>query len=387
MFKNIQAVILAAGQSKRFKLSTNKLCTPLCGRPVVLHITAMLKSLGIEASVIVGHHKEELINLIREHHGDTLSFFTQDQQLGTGHALACSRSGWTQKNILALNGDMPLLSASLIENLSAEHERTNAVISIIAAHFAETKHGYGRVITEHGITQIIEAKDFTRDPEKYCAINAGIYLINKDFLEHNIDKLAQNNAQKEFYITDLVGIASEQHLPVTVVHAPFDEVRGINTIEELFEAEQVKNNQLVRQWMKEGVRFLKPVSVSIDVMATIGAGTCIGTGAHLLGTTTIGKNCTIQAFTRLENATIGDQCCIHSHCIISDSVLQNNVTVEPFVYIHDGTVIEHNTAIGSFADIQNTTINRAYLDAQEHGDCCDCGCEQADHSSHEQSVP
>lgn len=386
MFKNIQAVILAAGQAKRFKTGKNKLFATLCGRPLILHITTMLESLGIDTALIVGHQKEELIALVQEYHPDSVQFFTQEQQLGTGHALACSRPGWNKNNILVLNGDMPLVSAALIEQLYTEHERTSAALSFVAAHYAETKHGYGRVITENGITQIVEAKDFTRDPEKYRDINAGIYLISRDFLEHNIDKLAQNNVQKEFYITDLVGIASTQNLPVTVVHAPFDEVRGINTIEELLEAEQVKHNQLIKHWMKEGVRFLKPISVTLDVDVTIGAGTVIGKGADLLGSTTLGKNCTVESFSRLENTTIGDNCVVKSHVIICDSVLQNNVTVEPFVHIHDTSVIEQNTTIGTFADIQNATINQDYIDAQEHEHHDGCCGSEGDSHNHEQSL-
>lgn len=379
MYKNIQAVILAAGQAKRFKTGKNKLFAPLCGRPIILHVTAMLESMGIEIALIVGHQKEELTALVTAHHDTKISFFTQEQQLGTGHALACSQSGWNKKNILALNGDMPLVSAALIERLCIEHERTNAAISFVAAYLENTKHGYGRVITESGKTRIVEAKDFTGSPEEHRFINAGIYLINTKFLERNIDKLAQNNVQKEFYITDLVGMASEQELPVTVVHTTFDEVRGINTIEELLEAEQVKHNQLIKHWMSEGVRFLKPMSVTIDIDATIGAGSCIGSGTRILGETKIGKMCTIQGFAHLEDVVMGDNCTIKSHCVLSSSVLQDNVVIEPFVHIHSDSVVEHNTTIGTFADIQNATINQEMVDAQEQEHSC---CAEHDHNEH-----
>ncbi len=382
--KNLQAVILAAGQAKRFKTGKNKLFATLCGRPLALHITTMLESLNIETALIVGYQKEELTELIQENH-DGVQFFTQEQQLGTGHALACSRSGWTKNNILVLNGDMPLVSAALIERLCTEHEQTNAAISFVAAYFEETKHGYGRVITQNGTTHIVEAKDFKGDVETNRMINAGIYLIDTAFLKANIDNLAQNNVQKEFYITDLVGMASEQNRVVTTVAAPFDEVRGINTIEELWDAERVKQTELIKFWMSQGVRFMKPDTVCLDIMATIGAGTQIGAGAHILGSTVLGKNSTIGEYTRIENVSVGDNTIVRSHCIISDSILQDNVIIEPFVHIHDTSVIENNTHIETFADIQNAKINQEQIDAQEHEHSGGC-CGSDDAHTHEHSL-
>ena len=151
---------------------------------------------------------------------------------------------------------MPLITKDIIESLYHQHMATNAAVSFVIAHNNDPAlEGYGRIIRTGKHVEIVEAKEFKGDPEEHCCINAGIYLVRRDFFEQSIDELEVNAVSHEFYITDLIKNASQKHLTVTTVPAPFDRVRGINTFQELWAAEQIKRAELIRYWMEHGVRF------------------------------------------------------------------------------------------------------------------------------------
>ena len=200
-----------------------------------------------------------------------------------------------------MNGDVPFVTAEIITALLNKHIEHNAVISFVTSSDPdETAKAYGRIVTTDNTIRIIEAKDFNGNINEYNCINAGIYLINKNFLQNYITTLNTNNASKEFYITDLVKIASEHNLPITTTDVPFDTIRGINTFQELSVAEQIKQTELVNYWMSQGVRFSFPQHVYLDLDVTIGQGSFIGNGVHLHGKTIIGKNCIIKEFSSLK---------------------------------------------------------------------------------------
>jgi bifunctional UDP-N-acetylglucosamine pyrophosphorylase / glucosamine-1-phosphate N-acetyltransferase len=357
----VQAVVLAAGKAKRFRTGRTKLLEKICGREMILYPTKLLEGLDIKTTLVIGHQKDEIENIIKHHHGDQMQYAHQKKQLGTGHAISCAQDHWNKNDILILNGDMPLITPQIIESLYIEHHTKKAVISFVVSHLEHPGHAYGRVIQENKTIKIVEAKDFQGDPTAHCWINAGIYLINRKFLQDHIHQLEQSNASKEFYITDLVGMASDKKLVVATVPASFDRIRGINTLEELWTAEQIKRADLIRYWMSEGVRFMKAQNVHLDIDVTIGAGSCIGGGVYLLGNTQIGKNCTVHEYTRLENAQIGQNSIVRSHCVITNSILENNVDVGPFAHVRTDSVIKQNASVGNFVEIKKCTIGQNSL--------------------------
>ena len=357
MSSSIQAIILAAGKSTRFHTDKTKLAEPICGQPMILFSTKLLQSLNIPTTVVIGYQKETIKEIITKQHADRVEFATQEKQEGTGHALACTKHLWNHENILVLNGDMPLINADLINLLCQEHLKTNAVISFITACNDDTSSGaYGRIVRKDNKIAIVEAKDFSGDINEHCCINAGIYLINKNFLEGYITKLDDNNASKEFYITDLVKIASDNNLTVTTAPAPFDTIRGINTFQELWAAEQIKRSELIKYWMDNGVRFSHPHYVHLDLGVSIGQGTVIGSGVHLLGDTTIGKNCTIREFSTLENVITEDYAYIDSHCVIKNAYIRSHAHVGPFAHLRSRVTIGKHSTVGNFVEVKNSTI-------------------------------
>ena len=357
MKDDLQGIILAAGKSTRFKTGRTKLAERICGQKMILYPTTLLQNLNIKTTVIVGFQQDRIKEIIIKKHNDHISFVTQEQQQGTGHALALTHNQWEKEHILVINGDMPLVTESIIKQLYAKHKKNNAAISFVMAHNPDPSTGsYGRVVKTKKEIQIVEAKDFDGDTHEHCCINAGIYIIAKKFLTQHIDALANNNASKEFYITDLVKIASDNGQPIATVTVPFDHVRGINTFHELWAAEQVKRAELIKYWMEQGVRFSVAQNVHIDLNVSIGAGTYIGCGVHLLGNTTIGKNCKIFEFSSLQNTTLDEQATIYPHCIINNAHIGAHASVGPYAHLHDNTHIGSEAVIGNFVEVKNSTI-------------------------------
>lgn len=361
---NTQAIILAAGRSSRFNKGQTKLIETICGQQMVLYITKLLDQCNIPITVVTGYQKELVETCIITEHGSSVAFVLQEQQLGTGHALAITQPQWHQDFILVLNADTPLVNKNLIERLYEEHIQTDACISIITTCLSEP-HAYGRVITTpDGIVQIIEAKDFTGDSQERYSINAGIYLFNRTFLEKFIDTLSNANKAGEVYLTDLIGIASKNGYTVSTIKAPFDQIRGVNTLQELWAAEQIKRAELIRHWMDQGVRFFAPHTVHIDLEVNIGSGSSIGFGVHLLGNTQIGKNCTVEPFSIIKNSNLHDNVTIYNSSVISNSIIKSQVQVGPFAHVK-WAVVEHEAIIGNFVEITRSHIGQ-YTKAKHH---------------------
>jgi bifunctional UDP-N-acetylglucosamine pyrophosphorylase / glucosamine-1-phosphate N-acetyltransferase len=352
----MQAIVLAAGKSTRFKTQTSKLLEKLCGQEMILYPTILLAQLKIPMTLVVGHQAEEIIAAVKEYGKN--SFIHQDQQKGTGDALKQTRELWNAINILVLNGDIPLITQEIINQLIKKHAETDAAITFITSHNADPSNSYGRVIKDGNAFNIIEAKDFMGNAQEQCCINAGIDLFKRSFLEKHIDNLSHENAAQEYYITDLIKIANENNYPIETISAPFDQIRGINTLKELWSAEQIKRSELISHWMQNGVRFALAQSTHIDVTVSIGSGSQIGAGVHLLNNSKIGKNCTIAPFSILDNARIGDNSIIYPHSIITNSQVDKECSVGPFAHLRNNAMLQEKAVIGNFVEVSCSTIGK-----------------------------
>jgi len=371
----LQAIVLAAGKSSRFNTGNTKLAEPLCGRPMILYPAKMLEELCIDSTFVVGYQKEKIEDIIKNNCSNPVHFIHQEKQLGTGHAVACTQHLWNKEHVVILNGDVPLVTPDIIENLYNEHVKANAAISLVVSHYTGTDHAYGRVIQDQDGIKIVEAKDFKEEVyDTKCCINAGIYIAKTEFLKNCIDKINTKNAAKEFYLTSLVEIACKKDLDIVTFYAPYDKIRGINTFEELWAAEQIKRSQLIRYWMKQGVRFQVAQNIHIDVDIEIGAGTTIGGGVHILSGSKIGKHCTIRKFSTIDNSVLKDNVEIFPNTIVRDSQIGKNAKIGPFAHIHSQSKIEEGVEIGNFVEVKQSTIGKqsfakhlAYLGNAEIG--------------------
>jgi bifunctional UDP-N-acetylglucosamine pyrophosphorylase/glucosamine-1-phosphate N-acetyltransferase len=353
---NIQAVVLAAGKSSRLKSGHNKMLEKICGQEMILFPIKMLENLAIETTVVVGFEKERIIACIESMQPDQVTFAHQQEPAGTGDAVRCTADNWHSDHILILNGDMPLVTAQIIEDLYKAHTESNAALSFVIAHNNEPSTSYGRIVQKDAQIKIVEAREFTGDVHEHCCINAGIYLVKRSFLQEHINHLNANKTSNEFHITDLVAIASEHNYVVKTTVAPFDYVRGINNQHELWAAEQIQRSNLIKHWMEHGVRFSVAQNVHIDLDVTIGVGSYIGCGVHLLRGTQIGNYCTIDEYVSVESSTIGDNSRVYPMSVVKDAQIGANVAVGPFAHIHHACVIEDNAVIGNFVELKQTTV-------------------------------
>lgn len=357
---NMQAIILAAGRSTRLKTGYNKLLEKICGQPMIIFDTKLFTSLGVQTTVVVGYQKELIQECITTYHPiDNISFALQEQQQGTAHALECTRGYWQKEHILIMNGDIPLVTPEIIQNLYDKHIASDATISFVISHLAEPSTSYGRVIKTDNTTTIVEAKEFTGDSTEHCCINAGIYLVKRTFLEQNMNCIQPNQVSNEFQITDLVALASQQNLPIVTVNAPFDYVRGINNQHELWAAEQVQRSNIIKYWMEHGVRFSVAHNVHIDLDVKIGAGSYIGCGVHLLYGTHIGSQCKVHEYVTLEHVSVGKNSTIYPFSIIKNATIGNDTHVGPFAHIRDNAHIADCATVGNFVEIKNSSLGQS----------------------------
>lgn len=353
--KNVQAIVLAAGRSTRFKTRKSKLLFGICGQSMILYPLKVLEQLEIPMTLVLGYQKEEIKAEV-DHSGikDT-SFVVQDEQLGTGHAVEQTRSMWHKDTILILAGDTPLITKEILLSLMNEHKKNNATISFLTTQVIDPT-GYGRVLEEDKKYCIIEEKNCTSEQRLITRVNAGIYVMSREFLENNIHRLEKNALTGEVYLVDLIDLAGKDGLTVCAMPVPFDFVRGVNTLQELWSVEQIKRSEFIKYWMLEGVQFELAQSIHIDVDVTIGAGSFIGTGVHLLRGTTIGEECFVGAFSIIAHSVIKDYSHIHSHSVIQDSTLGEHVRVGPFARLRENVVLQDYAEVGNFVEVKQSSL-------------------------------
>ncbi len=354
----LQAIILAAGKSTRFNSDTSKLLTPLCGQELILYPVALFAELKIPITIVIGYQKDAIIELINKKY-TAIEYAEQQEHKGTGHAVLSAKNFFHAENILVMNGDMPLVNTAIIDELVQEHTQRKAAVTFVTADNADPSlSGYGRVIKEDNKIEIIEDRHFTGDKTTQYCINAGIYIFKRDFLEKSLDQLQENKQSRELYITDIIKLANITNNTITTVDVPFDKVRGINTLKELWIAEQIKRAELIEYWMQQGVYFPMAHTVHLDLDVTIGRGTRIGAGVQLLNGTSVGSLCSVEPYCILKNASLNDNVTLYAHSIVTNAEIHAYSQVGPFAHVHSATTIKQSAQIGNFVEISRTTIGQ-----------------------------
>lgn len=351
----LQAILLAAGKSTRFNTSLTKLSFTICGQEMIAYPLRVLANLGIRTTLVVGYQKDVVLDIV-EKYGYNIEYIEQTAQKGTGHAVLCTRDFWSADTILILNGDVPLLKEEHITAVIERHQTTDATITFATACNADPSViGYGRVIEENGSIAIVEQRDFKGDPTIQHRLNAGIYAIKRSFLERELPNLPASPFG-EVYITDLIKKASESKERIELIDLPFDYVRGINTLKELWMAEHIKKSDIILHWMQHGVRFAAPQSVHIDLDVTLGADSFIGYGVQLRNATRIGQNVHVDAFSIIDNALIHDEVIIHSHSVISNAEVHTASQIGPFAHVHKETILHPQSVVGNFVEVSKSSL-------------------------------
>lgn len=239
---NVEAVLLAAGKSKRFKSTQSKILAQLQYKPMIVHALQPLHDLHIPIILVVGHQRELVQETVTQAGIERIQYAIQEEQLGTGHAVFCAQPYWSKENILITYGDMPLINAEIISELYQVHIDQEADLTLIVAANVNPSCSYGRIVKNGDDLRIIEKKHFTLDINDYPLVNAGIYLVKREVLEMCLAGIQPNEVTKEYYFTDILEIANKKGLRIATLEVPFNAVRGINTQEEYLEVVNLLEN-------------------------------------------------------------------------------------------------------------------------------------------------
>ncbi len=353
------AVILAAGKGTRMKSDLVKVMHELGGYPMIDYPVSAAREAGASRTVVVTGHQSDKV---REYlsGSEDVAFAIQEEQLGTGHAVACAGPALAgfSGGVLILCGDVPLLRAETLREMSTCHERSGATITVLTALF-DNPYGYGRVVkgADGSILRIVEEKDADDAERKIVEINSGIYCVESGFLFDAIARLTNDNAQGEYYLTDIVRMAADAGLKcLSFPVSDSMEVMGVNDRVQLAEAAAVIRSRTNRALMYSGVTIIDPVNTYIDKGVRIGADTIVYPNVHIKGSTEIGGNCVVEPSAVIRNCRIGNGVTVKAGSVMTDSVLHDDVSVGPMAHLRPGTELMRHVKIGNFVETKKAVI-------------------------------
>jgi bifunctional UDP-N-acetylglucosamine pyrophosphorylase/glucosamine-1-phosphate N-acetyltransferase len=321
-------------------------------------VYSAVAALGPEQVVVVIGQDADRVRGSLE--GFPAHFVHQKEQLGTGHAAMTAGEILSQRrgNALVVFGDAPRIKTATLRKLVEHHRSSKAATSLLTA-FAPDPFGYGRILrnAQRQIEAIVEEKDATPDQRKIREVNPGFYCFQIPDLIDALGKLTNNNAQKEYYITDLVGIQRRDGKEVeAVLHDDFEELRGINTRRELAELSRALSKQKNFELMESGVTLIDPDCTYVDLDVVVEKDVILYPMVTVEGRTTIGEGTVVRSGTRISNSRIAPAVEILDSCLITDSEIGSGTTVGPSARVRDQTVIGSGCRIGNFVEIKKSTL-------------------------------
>jgi len=328
---SISVVILAAGQGTRMKSTKPKVLHEISGKPMLFHAIDAAQALSDDVTVVLYHQAERIQKMIEAHY-EGIRFHMQDAQQFPGTGGAMKGVHTRHERTLILNGDMPLITKASLEALTSGDADIN--MSVIELY---NPSGYGRVIIQNGkVQEIVEQKDCDEAQLQVKTVNAGIYAVNTELLERYIPLLDNNNAQQEYYLTDIIKMAVDEGRTVHPVFVPEEEFKGVNSKLDLAHAEEIMQRRIKEALMMQGVIMRLPETIYIDCRAEF-EGECI-----------VENGVSIQGESRLVNAHI------KAGSVIEDAHIEDS-DVGPMGRIRPGTTLKE-THIGNFVEVKKSTL-------------------------------
>lgn len=352
----ICAVVMAAGDGKRMKSNHSKVVHQVAGKPIIQWVSDALLDAGcFEQVYIVGDKQEEIRSVL----GETVAYVFQEQRLGTGHAVMQAapflegRNGYT----IVLPGDSPMVKADTIDKAIAMMDE-NDYAAVIMTAIAQDATGYGRVIRDedNNVNRIVEHRDATEEERAVKEINSSMYIFKTPLLLSALGRLGAKNVQKEYYLTDTIGILKGDGFSIGALVCDFDDTRGVNDRYQLMQASQIMNRRILRHHMDNGVQIIDENSTWIHSSVEIGTDTIVFPGCTIIGNTRIGKDCLIGENTRLNGVEVGDGTAI-DHSIASSCVIGRECRIGPYSHIRPDSVIKDYVTIGAYVEVKNSTID------------------------------
>jgi bifunctional UDP-N-acetylglucosamine pyrophosphorylase / glucosamine-1-phosphate N-acetyltransferase len=356
-------VLLAAGSGTRMKSKKMKVLHTICGRSLIGHVIAASQGVRPEHLVaVVGNQQEQVEPHILELVPDAL-LAVQETQDGTGHAVRVAmealreKAGTTEGTVVVMSGDTPLLEAETVTGLVADHAGSGRAVTILTGE-VETPFGYGRIIRDASgdVTAIVEEKDASPAEAAITEINSGIFAFDGAFLADAVARIGNDNAKGEYYLTDVVEIATKEGRAVGA-HRIDDvmQTEGANDRAQLAALAGEMNRRILTRWMKDGVTVVDPAHTWVDVTVELAPDVTLLPGVQLHGATQVGEDAVVGPDTTLTDVTVGEGASVvRSHA--SSSVIGPGATVGPFSYLRPGSVVGAHGKVGTFVEVKNSRI-------------------------------
>lgn len=335
----IKSVILAAGKGTRMKSETPKVLHKIFEKPLLGYVLDNVKSITTENFVIVGHHAEEVTEFVQKNY-ESAKTVLQTPQLGTGHAVSmvCPSLENFDGQVLILCGDTPLITEATLQKFIEYHNSCGSDLTVMSTIF-ENPTNYGRIIRDldNSLKCIVEEKDATPVQKAVKEVNAGIYILNWAKIKPAFSQLTSNNAQGEYYLTDIIAWGKKENMSVNAfILENSDEIFGINSRANLATATKIMNDRKLNSLMDNGVTIVDPSSTWISEDTEIGADTIIYPSTYIEGKNKIGKNCKIGPCAHLRgNVEIADHCKIGNFVEVKNSKIDHNTNAGHLSYIGD----------------------------------------------------
>ena len=351
-------VVLAAGKGTRMKSALPKVLHRVAGLPLIDYVLTGAATLQPRSTtIVIGHQAEALQRALRGR--ENVTFVVQEPQLGTAHALLQAESALRGATglLILLSGDVPLLSSNTMQRLVDRHVSREAAATVVTA-VVDDPTGYGRIVrVGEEIARIVEEKDATSAERQIREINSGIYAFAVDGVFDAVRSIAAENAQREYYLPDLVSIFRQRGLIVeTITVSNPDEIRGVNSRSELAAASRIVRERKAAELMAAGVTIEDPATAYIDRDVAVGADTVIHPNVSLEGKTTIGAGCEIHSGSRIVDSQIGDRVTVFNHCVITNARLADDAAVGPFAHLRNDADVRARAKVGNFVELKKTVL-------------------------------
>ncbi len=352
----ITAILLAAGQGTRMKSSLPKVLHPIAGKPMIWHALQAIRHATTEKPVVVvGHGAQEVTKYL-----DVLAqTVLQEPQLGTGHAVMQAEpllKGITDLVVVCYS-DMPLLRGETLEKLVETQKKNKGPISILTV-VADDPRGFGRIIrkADGSVESIVEEYVATAEQLQVKELNVGGYCFDANWLWEALHRIPKNPQKGEYYLTDIVELASKAGLPVQVtVMDDLEETIGINTRVHLSEVEGAMRRRINQEHMLNGVTMMEPASTYIDVDVKIGRDTVLMPNTYLYGQIEIGEGNRIGPNTIIRDSKIGHRCKVLAS-VLEGALLEDDVDIGPFARLRKGAHLGDHVHMGNFGEVKDSYL-------------------------------
>lgn len=353
------AIILAAGKGTRMRSMLPKVLHPVCGRPMIFHVIDQLRLAGAKRIiVVVDQLKSEVATQLRQEFGSkVIGFAVQKEALGTGDA---ARRGVKELKgergrVWIVPGDVPLIRAETLKKLQRASKR--AVVGVLTT-LLDDPEGYGRIVRRgNRVESIVEHRDASSEEREIQEVNVGVYDVELAFLRKTLSKLKRDNAQGEFYLTDIVA-AGADHGVGTHCASDSSECQGANDRVQLAQLDSILRDRIISDHQRAGVTFELPESVVVEPAVRLAQDVVIGAGVQLRGNTVVEENVIIEGPTVLQDTTVESDARIRSFSHLEGAVVGSGAEVGPYARLRPGTVMEPSSKVGNFVELKNTKLGQ-----------------------------